>query len=110
LRKLEKKLKKQNRKKKSIKILKNRPVWFGFGFISKKPKKLNRAEPKLKELKKPSQTEPKPEKLSQNRFEPSQNQKKPSQTRKTEPNQLKPVITLKNKTKTSQFILISIFL
>jgi hypothetical protein len=38
-----KKLKKPNHEKKSIKILKNRPVWFGF--ISLKP---NRTQPKKK--------------------------------------------------------------
>jgi hypothetical protein len=33
---------------KAIKILKNWPVWFGFGFISLKLKKPNRTEPKQK--------------------------------------------------------------
>jgi hypothetical protein len=50
-----------------LKFWKNRLVWFGFGFISRKPKKPNRKKPE----KKPSQTEPKPEKPSQaglNRF------------------------------------------
>jgi hypothetical protein len=28
-------------KKNILKFLKNQPVWFGFGFISLKPKKLN---------------------------------------------------------------------
>jgi len=75
-------------KKKRLNFWKNWPVRFGFGFISKKPKKLNRTETD----KKPKKTEPnwknqaKPKK-------PSQNQKKPSQTglnrfcpKKTKPN------------------------
>jgi hypothetical protein len=49
------KSKKNNRKnrivkKNRLKFKKNRPVWFGFGFISLKPKKPNRTG------KKPSQT------------------------------------------------------
>jgi hypothetical protein len=44
-RKPEKKIiEKTEPKKKSIKILKNQPVRFGFGFINKKLKKLNRTE------------------------------------------------------------------
>jgi hypothetical protein len=51
-----KKLKKPNHEKKSIKILKNRPVWFGF--ISLKP---NRTQPK--------KNEPYRKKTEPNRFE-----------------------------------------
>jgi len=68
---------KNNRKNWSLKInrlkfWKNRPVRFGFGFISLKPKKPNQTEPKLKKIrKKPSQnrkkTEPNRKKLSQNK-------------------------------------------
>jgi len=62
-------------KKNQLKFLKNRSVWFDFGFISLKPKKPNRTEPK-----------------------PSQTRKKPSQTEKTEPNRFEPVFVLKNRT------------
>jgi len=48
LRKLKKNKKKLNREKKPIKILKNQPVWFDFGFISLKPKKPNRNRKKPK--------------------------------------------------------------
>ena len=76
---------------------KNRPVRFGFGFISKKPKKPNRTETDKKPEKKPSQTEPKP--------------RKPSQNRK---NRAKPVWTgfcLKkpNRTETGRFDPVSVF-
>jgi len=69
--------KKPNRKKKPIKILKKLvgSVRFGFGFISKKLRKSNRAE-----------------------LKPKKNQKKPSQTGKTEPNRFEPVFVLKNRT------------
>jgi len=70
-------------------FLKNRPVQFGFSFITKKP---NRTEPKpTKNQKKPSQTgktEPKP----------SQTEKNRAKTRKTEPNWFEPVFDLKNRT------------
>jgi hypothetical protein len=78
-----------NREKKPIKILKNQPV--RFGFISLKPKKPNRTEPKPK---------------------------KPSQTKKTEPNRKnrpKPVRTSfcpkkPNRTETGRFEPVSVFL
>jgi hypothetical protein len=67
-------------KKNRLKFLKNRPVRFGFSFITLKPKKPNRTEPNLKK----------------NRAKPEKNRaklKKPSQTglnrfffKKTEPN------------------------
>jgi hypothetical protein len=65
------KLKKPNRKKNQLnqlEFLKNRPVQFGFGFISMTLKKSNRTEPKQK---KTSQTGKKPiqtEKIEPNRF------------------------------------------
>jgi len=90
---------------------KNRPVRFGFGFISKKPKKPNRnrqktrkqtepnrknrakTEPNRKNRAKPKKTEPKPEKTEPKPRKPSQNRKnraKPVWTgfcpKKTEPN------------------------
>jgi hypothetical protein len=68
-----------NREKKPIKILKNQPVWFDFGFISLKPKKPNRNRKK-----------PKP---NWKKTEPKQ-----SQTEKIEPNRFKPVFVLKNRT------------
>jgi hypothetical protein len=61
-------------------------VRFGFGFISKKPKKLNRTETENK----PKKTEPKPE--------------------KTESNRAKPVFALKNRTETGWFDPLYIFL
>jgi len=63
-----------------IKILKNRPVQFGFGFISLK-------------LKKPNRTESKPKK-------PEKTESKPSQTEKTKSNKKKrveSVFILKNQ-------------
>jgi hypothetical protein len=56
-------------------VKKNQPVRFGFGFISLKPKKLNRTEPK------PKKTEPNRKKIKPNRAK----QKKSSQTEKTKP-------------------------
>jgi hypothetical protein len=60
-----------------LKFWKNRPVWFGFGFISLKPKKQTESNPNRKKAepnrKKTSQTkkiEPKREKNEPNRFEP----------------------------------------
>ena len=87
-RKSEKKItKKTNREKNRLKFWKNRPV--RFGFISLKPKKLNRTEPKPKKIRKnPSQTKPKP----------SQTKPKSSQTKKTESNRFEPVFLLKNRT------------
>jgi hypothetical protein len=67
--------------KKPIRILKNRPVRFGFGFISLELKKPNRIEPKPK---KPGKTEP-------NWKKPSQTRKKPSQTGKIESNWFEPI-------------------
>jgi hypothetical protein len=72
--------------------LKNQPVRFGFGFINKKLKKLNRTETEKNRAK----TEP-----------------EPSQTGKTEPNWFEPVFSLKNrtepnKTKTGRFDLVSV--
>jgi hypothetical protein len=64
-------------------------VWFGFGFISKKPKK--RTETK-KNLKTPSQTE---------KMKPNQ-KNRASQTGKTEPNQFEPVFALKKPNRTEQ--------
>jgi len=80
---------------------KNRPVRFGFGFISKKPKKPNRTETDKKPEKKPSQTEPKPRK-------PSQNRKNRAKTGKTEPNRFEPVFSLKNRTETGRFDPVSV--
>ena len=85
--------KKNNWKNRTVK--KNRPVQFGFGFISLKLKKQNR-----------TQTE-------KNRKKTKPNQKK---TVKTEPNRAKPVWTdfcLKNelnRTKTGRFKPVSVFL
>jgi len=63
-----------NHEKKTIKILKNRPVQFSFDFISLKPKKSNRTKPNQTQIKKLEKNLAKPE-------------KKTSQTKKTEPNQ-----------------------
>jgi hypothetical protein len=49
-----------------LKFWKNRPVRFGFGFISMKPKKTNRTQTQKKQ-KKPSQTGFCPKKLNRNR-------------------------------------------
>jgi len=61
---------KNRTEKNRLNFWKNRPVWFGFGFISKKPKKQNRIEPK-----------------------PTKNQKK------TEPNRKNQAKTRKNRAK-----------
>jgi hypothetical protein len=73
-------------KKKLLKFKKNRPVWFGFGFIRLKLKKPNRTE----------KTE--------------SNWKKPSQTEKFEPSRFEPVFFLKNRTETGRFEPVSVFL
>jgi len=87
-----KKPKKPNRKKNRLNRLyfwKNWPIRFVFGFISKKPKKPNRTEPKpTKNRKKTEKTEPKPE--------------------KTEPNRFEPVFALKNRTETGRFDPVSV--
>jgi hypothetical protein len=78
-------------KKNRLKFLKNQLVWFGFGFISLKPKKPNRTEPKPKKTrKKTSQTR---KQLSQTK-KPSQAGKKLSQIEKTESKQFEPVSVL----------------
>jgi hypothetical protein len=64
-------------------------VRFGFGFISKKPKKPNRTEPKPTKNRKKNRA--KPEK-------PSQNRENRAKTGKTEPNRFEPVFALKNRT------------
>jgi len=78
-------------KKNRLKFWKNRPVWFGFGFLSLEPE--NRTEP--------NPNRKKPEK------KPSQTETKPSQTEKTEPNQknrAKP-----EKTELNRFEPVSVF-
>jgi hypothetical protein len=72
-------------KKNRLKFKKNRPVWFGFGFIRLKLKKPNRTE----------KTE--------------SNWKKPSQTEKFEPSRFEPVFFLKNRTETGRFEPVSVF-
>jgi hypothetical protein len=80
-----------------LEFWRNRPVRFSSDFISLKPKKPNRTEPKQKKTgKKTKQNRKKPSKTElnqKNRAKSSQNwakPKKPSQTRK---NQAKPVRT-----------------
>ena len=100
--KLENRLNRENRKKNRtekknrLNFWKNRPVRFGFGFITKKPKKPNRTEIEKKPEKKPSQTE--------------KNRAKTEKTRKTEPNRFEPVFALKkpNRTETGRFDLVSV--
>jgi len=76
-----------------LKFWKNRPVWLGFGFISLKPKKLNRTEPKPKKTgKKTESNRAKTEKLSQTGFCP----------KKTEPN--------RNRSVWTDFSSVSVFL
>ena len=70
-------------KKNRLKFWKNRPVRFGFGFISLKLKKPNR-----------TQTEKNRAKLAKNRVKPE----KTEPNRKTKPNQFEPVFVLKNQT------------
>jgi len=70
-----------------LKFWKNRPVWFGFGFISLKPKKKpNRTQTRKKQ----SQTGKKRAKLK--KTEPKREKKRA----KTEPNWFEPVFILKN--------------
>ena len=85
-------------KKNRLKFWKNQSVWFGFGFISLKPKKLNR-----------TQTKKTGKKIKPNR----KNRAKPENRSKPE-NRAKPVWTgfypkKPNQTETSQFEPISVF-
>jgi len=88
-------LKKPNRKKNRLNRLnywKNQPVWFGFGFISKKPKKPNRNRQKTGKKTEPKQSQT--EKTEPNR----KTEPKPKKTEKTEPNRFEPVFSLKKRT------------
>jgi hypothetical protein len=81
-----------NREKKTIKILKNRSVQFGFDFISLKPKKSNRTKPNQTQIKNKKKTYPNRKKNKPNRkTEP--NQEKPSQIKKIKPNRFEPVLS-----------------
>ena len=70
---------KPERKKNRLNFLKSRPVQFGFGFITKKPKKPNRTE-----------TEKKPSKTEKTEPEPSQTEKTEPKPEKTKPKPRKP--------------------
>ena len=66
-------MKKPNREKKPIKPIKilKKTGRFGFGFISLKPKKPNRTEPKQKKTKLNQQkTKPKPSQIGKNQAKP----------------------------------------
>jgi len=85
--------KKNNRKnrteKNRLNFWKNRPLWFGFAFINKKPKKPNRNETK------PTKNQKKTEPNQKNRAKPKKTEPK---LEKTEPNRFEPVFALKNWT------------
>jgi hypothetical protein len=100
-----KKLKKNNWKNQTVKknrlnwlkFWKIRPVRFGFGFISLKPKKPNWTKTRKK-------TEPnqKIQAKLKNRTKPEKTEPKSSQTEKTKPNRFEPVFVIKNQTEPKQ--------
>jgi hypothetical protein len=80
-----KKNQKKNNQKNRLKFWNNWPVRFGFGFISLKPKKLNR-----------TQTGKKPSQTRKNRAKLEKTEPKPNQT------WFEPVFSLKNQTESNQ--------
>ena len=114
-RKLEKKNRKNRTEKKNrlnrLHFWKNRPVRFGFGFISKKPKKPNRNRQKTRKQTEPNRkNRAKTEPNRKNRAKPKKTEPKPSQNRK---NRVKPIWTgfcpkKPNRTETGRFDPVSV--